>query len=109
MGTIVQISDDLKDLEWDTTVREKKKILSPLASAFLSHIGENNAISTTFPVNNSEMPFIQNSLVLYLRLEAMKYAEMARNELKVIQLAQTPQDQMLSILNHLSWLGATVN
>ena len=110
LGTIVQISDDLKDLEWDTAIQEKDKILSPLASAFLSHIGENSAgISTTLAVNNSEMPFIQNSLILYLRLEAMKYAEMARNELKGIHLAQTPQDQMLSILNHLSWLGATVN
>jgi geranylgeranyl pyrophosphate synthase len=109
LGTIVQISDDLKDLEWDNTIREKK-IQSPMASAFLSHVGENSVgISTTLPVNNSEMPFIQSSLILYLRLEAMKYAEMARNELKVIQLAQTPQDQMLSILNHLSWLGATVN
>ena len=110
LGTIVQISDDLKDLEWDNTIREKKKILSPLASAFLSHIGENSVdISTTLPANTSEMPFIQSSLILYLRLEAMKYAEMARNELEVIQLAQTPRDQMLSILNHLSWLGATVN
>jgi hypothetical protein len=109
LGTIVQISDDLKDLEHDTTVLEKKTILSPLASAFLSHIGENSVISTTLPVNDSEMPFIQNSLILYLRLEAMKYAEMARNELKGIQLTQTSRDQILSILNHLSWLGATVN
>jgi len=109
LGTIVQISDDLKDLEWDNTIRKKKKTLSPLASAFLLHIGENSAGISTPPVNNSEIPIIQNSLILYLRLEAMKYAEMARNELKVIQLAQTPQDQMLSILNHLSWLGATVN
>jgi hypothetical protein len=39
----------------------------------------------------------------------LKYAELARNELNVFQLALSPRDQILAILNHLSWLGASVN
>jgi geranylgeranyl pyrophosphate synthase len=110
LGTIIQISDDLNDLEYDNGIREKEMTRSPLASAYLSHIRMNGAgISTSLPENNSEILNIQNSLVLYLRLEAMKYAEMARNELKVIQLVEIPRDQLLSILNHLSCLGVSVN
>jgi geranylgeranyl pyrophosphate synthase len=110
LGTIVQISDDIEDLERDTFRSEKKNMLSPLANAYLAHVGANlGEIPKAYSIHGSEMSSLQNCLVLYLRLEALKYAEMARKELSAIQLATGPRDQILAILNHLSWLGANVN
>jgi hypothetical protein len=110
LGTIVQISDDLKDLKCDTFLLDEDKLHGSLANAYLSHIGLNlGGTAKMHPENEQKISSIQSSLILYLRLEAMKYAEMARNELKAIQLTPEPRDQILSILNHLSWLGATVN
>jgi len=110
LGTIVQISDDLRDLEIDASRRVNNKIQSPLANAYLSHIKlNNNDISKTLQTEIFEISSIQSGCILYLRLEAMKYAEMARNELNKIQFAQEPRDQMLAILNHLSSCGTTIN
>lgn len=110
LGTIIQISDDVLDLEADTKRNEKNHFWSPLANAYLLQIGLNSAdISGKHLVDTSERSSIQRSLLLYLRLEAMKYAEMARSELKAVQLAAGPREQILRILNHLSSLGANLN
>ena len=110
LGTIVQISDDLKDLEHDLSCSKREPVFSPLVGAFLSHIGEKvrepiEAQLLRTPTND----LARNSLVLYLRLEAMKYAELARKEINAIALAQGPKDGILAILHHLSWLGVTAN
>lgn len=110
LGTIVQISDDLKDLEIDALRHKKDQTHSPLAYAYLSHLGLTNSDAPYSEIQTkTDLPSIQNSLVLYLRLEAMKYAEMARNELNEIPLGQIPQNELVRMLNHLAWLGATVN
>lgn len=110
LGTIIQISDDVLDLEADTKRREKNHLRSPLANAYLFQIGLNaDDISAKCLVDTSERSSIHRSLLLYLRLEAMKYAEMARSELKAVQLAVGPREQILRILNHLSSLGANLN
>lgn len=41
LGTIVQISDDIEDLERDISRSGKKNMLSPLANAYLAHFGAN--------------------------------------------------------------------
>lgn len=110
LGTIIQISDDVLDLEADTRRRDKNHLWSPLANAYLLQIGLNTGdISSKYLVDTSERLSIQRSLILYLRLEALKYAEMARSELKEVQLAVGPCEQILRILNHLSSLGAILN
>ena len=110
LGTIIQISDDIEDLGWDALHGDRKPILSPLANAYLSHIRTcSRVFPNTFSSDKAEKTSVNNSLILYLRLEALKYAEMARNELNNIQLALGPRDQILAILNHLAWLGASVN
>lgn len=110
LGTIVQISDDLKDLEIDALRHKKAQTHSPLAYAYLSHLGLTSSDAPYSEIQSkTDLPSIQNSLVLYLRLEAMKYAEMARNELNEITLVQSPQNELVRMLNHLAWLGATVN
>jgi len=110
MGTIIQISDDIEDLGRIPHQDDRKPILSPLANAYLAHISAYQGASR--PPSSSYQPqtvLLNNSLILYLRLEALKYAELARNELNALQLALSPRDQILAILNHLSWLGASVN
>lgn len=108
LGTVVQISDDLKDLE-DISLSDGK-LNSPLVNAYLLHVGGYSSnVAAQHLDDDSTRSSIQQSLVLYLRLEAMKYAEMARNELENIQLSQKPLDQLLSTLSHLSCLGAFAN
>lgn len=110
LGTIVQISDDLKDLECDLSCSKREPIFSPLVGAFLSHVGAKT--HEPFEAQRVGIPDIdlaKNSLILYLRLEAMKYAELARKEINAISLAQGPKDGILAILHHLSWLGVTAN
>lgn len=110
LGTIIQISDDVLDLEVDTKRRDENQYGSPLANAYLLQIGLNAGdISSKNPVDASERSSIPKSLILYLRLEALKYAEMARSELKAVQLVAGPREQILRILNHLSSLGANLN
>jgi len=110
LGTIIQISDDVLDLEADTKRHEKNHLWSPLANAYLLQIGLNTGeIAGKYLANTSESSSIQRSLLLYLRLEALKYAEMARSELKTVQLAAGPREQILRMLNHLSSLGANLN
>jgi geranylgeranyl pyrophosphate synthase len=108
LGTIVQISDDLEDLE--SGDGEKGNGSNSLIRAFLTYIHEQSQesgeIAATQP-NNHDLP--RNALILYLRLEAMKYAELARRELNVIRLNEQSRDRILTILNHLSWLGVTTN
>lgn len=110
VGTIAQISDDLKDLESDGLKRMGNQTLSPMASAYLSYLGlkyQDPCHSEFKP--NTQVESLQNSLVLYLRLEAMKYAEIGRNELRAMSLAKEPHERILKLLNHLSWLGVAVN
>ena len=110
LGTIAQISDDLKDLEHDLTCSNRETVFSPLVGAFLSHVGEK--VHESVQVQLLRTPtndLARNSLILYLRLEAMKYAELARKEINAIALAQGPKDGILAILHHLSWLGVTAN
>ncbi|MRS04516.1 hypothetical protein EG832_15055, partial [bacterium] len=110
LGTIIQISDDVLDLEADTKRHEKDHLRSPLVNAYLLQIGLSDGdISGKYLVDTSAWSSIQRSLLLYLRLEAMKYAEMARSELKVVQLAVGPREQILRILNHLSSFGTNLN
>jgi len=108
LGTIVQISDDLEDLE--SGDGEKGNGSNSLIRAFLTYIHEQSQesgeIAATQP-NNHDLP--RTALILYLRLEAMKYAELARRELNVIRLNEQSRDRILTILNHLSWLGVTTN
>lgn len=108
LGTIVQVSDDLKDLE--PGEGEQRNASNSLIRAFLSYICEGSSKKverkTTEP-NDQDLP--RNALILYLHLEAMKYAELAQRELNTIQLIQQPRDLILAILNHLSWLGVTTN
>ncbi len=108
LGTIVQVSDDLKDLELDK--EESQNPSSSLIRAFLSQVCQESCERTER--NNSDRKdrdLPRNALILYLRLEAMKYAEMAQQELSKIQLCQQPRDHIVAILNHLSWLGVTTN
>ncbi|HEY9075021.1 MAG TPA: polyprenyl synthetase family protein [Anaerolineaceae bacterium] len=110
VGTIVQISDDLKDLEADGLKQTGNQSLSPMANAYLSHLGledQDSGHSESKPKAQTES--FQNSLVLYLRLEAMKYAEIGRNELNAISLAKEPHERILKMLNYLSWFGVAVN
>lgn len=110
LGTIVQISDDLMDLELDVLRQKGVRNLSPMANAYLTYLGLNNEeFSHTVIQPLSETASLQNSLILYLRLEAMKYAEMARNELILMPLAKDPREKILKVLNRLAWLGATIN
>jgi len=110
VGTIVQISDDLKDLEADAIKQAGNHTLSPMANAYLSYLG----LSGQDPIYlgfgpKAQTDSLQNSLILYLRLEAMKYAEIGRSELRAIPLAKEPHERILKMLNHLSWLGVAVN
>jgi hypothetical protein len=110
LGTIVQISDDLKDLEHDLSCSKRETDFSPLVGAFFSHIGEK--VRGPIEVQLLRTPsddLTRNSLVLYLRLEAMKYAELARKEINALALARGPKDGILAILHHLSWLGVSAN
>jgi hypothetical protein len=110
LGTIVQISDDIEDLERDVSHSEKKNTLGSLANAYLTHVGlVVDEIPKMNSINGSEAPLLQNSLVLYLRLEALKYAEKARSEINAVQLAAGPRDQILAIMNYLAWLGVSEN
>ncbi len=110
LGTIIQISDDIEDLGSDPHHDDRKPILSPLVKAYRAHISAYHGASR--PPSSSDQPQtvpLNNSLILYLRLEALKYAELARNELNAFQFALSPREQILAILNHLSLLGASVN
>jgi geranylgeranyl pyrophosphate synthase len=110
LGTIIQISDDIEDLGQNPHHDDRKPILSPLANAYRAHISAYQGASRSpSSYDQPETPPLNNSLILYLRLESLKYAELARNELNTIQLALGPREQILAILNHLSWLGASVN
>lgn len=110
LGTIVQISDDIDDLEQDTPRCDKTNTISPLANAYLSHIGATiREVPEVSAKENMKTPLVRDSLILYLRLEALKYGEMARKELNAVPLVSGPRDQILAIINHFSWLGANVN
>jgi geranylgeranyl pyrophosphate synthase len=110
VGTIAQISDDINDLETDSLKRTGDQTLSPMANAYLCYLGlkDQKTVYSGFQLK-AQKESLQNSLVLYLRLEAMKYAEIGRNELRVMSLAREPHERILKILNHLSWLGVAVN
>jgi len=110
VGTIVQISDDLKDLDTDALKQTGNQSHSPMANAYLSYLGlkDQDPIYSGFgPKAQTES--LQHSLILYLRLEALKYAEISRNELRTIPLAKEPHERILKMLNYLSWLGESVN
>jgi hypothetical protein len=81
-----------------------------MANAYLCYLGlkDQKTVYSGFQLK-AQKESLQNSLVLYLRLEAMKYAEIGRNELRVMSLAREPHERILKILNHLSWLGVAVN
>ena len=109
LGTIVQISDDIADLERDR-LRNLKSQLSPFANAYLAHLGVLGGLGTNDSMGNvSAKPILENSLILYLRLEAMKYAELAKGELNQLSLATEPRDKILAILHRYSFLGANLN
>jgi hypothetical protein len=82
-----------------------------LANAYLAHISAYQGASRSPSSSDQpETPPLNNSLILYFAPGSLeKYPETARDELNIFQLALGPRDQILAILNHLSWLGASVN
>lgn len=109
LGTIVQISDDIDDLERDRSKNHQSQ-LSPFANAYLAHIGVLGGSESKDHLDVAfAKPILENSLVLYLRLEALKYAELAKSELIQLALASEPRGQILSILQHHSLMGAKLN
>jgi geranylgeranyl pyrophosphate synthase len=109
LGTIVQISDDIADMERDRSKHHQSQ-LSPFANAYLTHLGILGGLRAKDHLERDASTVIfENSLVLYLRLEALKYAELAKKELKQLALAAEPRDQILAILQHHAFLGANLN
>ena len=109
LGTIVQISDDIADMERDRSKYHQNQ-LSPFANAYLAQISVLGGFESKDHLKGDAVkPILENSLVLYMRLEALKYAELAKGELKRLALTAEPRDQILAILKHYSFMGANLN
>ena len=114
LGTIIQISDDLEDLGGDPKDHQGIHGDSPLIHAYLNYVGVKFSESPdcTIPLPGGislQNHLFYNGSILYLSLETMKYAEMARKELSSLRLASEPYQELLAIVRHLSRLGASPN
>jgi hypothetical protein len=114
LGTIVQIDDDLEDLANIGAHCSSWRMKKTLVSAYLKFVEssasstrENNRAISTIP-NASHEP-IGSGSVLYLQLEKLKYATLAENALKRLNLAGEFQRRLISIIHHESRLRNYVN
>ncbi|GAP13253.1 geranylgeranyl pyrophosphate synthase [Longilinea arvoryzae] len=113
-GTIVQIDDDLEDLanigDHCSSWRMKKTLVNAylkFAENSTSETRQNDRVITTKQFATHEP--ISSGSVLYLQLEKLKYATLAENALKRLNLAGEFQDRLISIIHHESRLRNYVN
>ena len=114
LGTMVQIDDDLEDLANISGHGSSWRTKKTLVNAYMKFV-ESSTINTrqndwaiSAAPNASHEP-ITNGSVLYLQLEKLKYATLAENALRRIELAGEFQDQLISIIHHESRLRKFVN
>jgi hypothetical protein len=111
LGTIVQISDDLEDLQQSARSSQHDK-LGAVYGAYARFI-ESCTFSQGDQIPKYELKqrqdVIRNGTVLYLRFEAVKYAERAKKELIPLGLAEKPQADLLALLGQVSLFGGSPN
>lgn len=114
LGTIVQISDDLEDI-WDMNqLGSTRRIDKTLVGAYLNYVDPKASINPGDLFCDSDhgqlqQKVIRNGSALYLQLEALKYAGMAENELKRLDLPDSPLSELLTIIRQESQLGSVIN
>lgn len=110
LGTILQIADDVEDLNGNIAARSGNQQGAMLIHAYLNHVDEQawNGHSPERDSDQFHAPTMSGPL-LYLHLEAMKYAEMARAELACVNLAPLPHQDLLALITHLSHIGVSPN
>lgn len=112
LGTVVQISDDLEDLLHSDVKHRQTENNSSIFSAYARFVKERkfiqkNGLDKTESVEQHNM--ILNGTVLYLRFEAIKYAEIARKELAFLKLTEETRADLLAMLNRVSLFGGRSN
>jgi geranylgeranyl pyrophosphate synthase len=111
LGTIVQISDDLEDLQQPATRSQQDK-LGAVFGAYTRFIESRIFSQHDHPPKydlEQQQNVIRNGTVLYLRFEAVKYAEKARKELLSLDLAEKPKVDLLALLGQVSIIGGRPN
>ena len=112
LGTVVQISDDLEDLPQPLSECCQPGGLGSIFSAYARFVDSCTPNkrgcqhkTDLFQQQNA----IRNGSVLYLRFEAVKYAEMARRELTPLRLAEESKSELLALISHVSLFGGCEN
>lgn len=111
LGTIVQISDDLEDLQLPATRFQQDK-LGAVFGAYTRFIESRIVSQRDHPPKyelEQQQNVIRNGTVLYLRFVAVKYAEKARKELMSLCLADKPKADLLALLGQVSLIGGSQN
>jgi len=111
LGTIVQISDDLEDLQQPAT-RTRPEKLGMVFGAYARFIESRISGQGDYPPKHEleqQQDVVRNGTVLYLRFESVKYAEKARKELMSLELADKPRVDLLALLGRVALYGDSHN
>jgi geranylgeranyl pyrophosphate synthase len=114
LGTIIQISDDLEDIQAMNQTDSNQRIDKTIVGAYLNFVEKKNSNHSGNPVCERDQELtrqkaIHDGSALYLQLEAWKYAGMAENELNSLSLPANSLSKLRTIIQQESRLGAMTN